>query len=147
MEHTDECQACEREYRAKHDAYVEKWPHYCRECGATGVQVGIDYVPYGATSVSMETTDLCSCVDAGLCPRCKQPAWDWEQEDPTDSPLECPRCHWREDEPAHAAPPEHYECLCGREWEKVLLPPVWQDELEPPATLDAYQDVDLGKDF
>jgi len=42
----------------------------CNICKQTGWVTTIDYVPYGSTSVPMETEEMCSCLDDNFCPQC-----------------------------------------------------------------------------
>ena len=42
----------------------------CDKCNGTGWLKVYDSVPYGSTNVSMESAEMCDCLDRGECPKC-----------------------------------------------------------------------------
>lgn len=44
----------------------------CTKCDGTGLITCVDWVDYGSTTVPMQTTSLCDCLDFGKCPVCDE---------------------------------------------------------------------------
>jgi len=66
----------------------------CNGCNGTGLVTYTDYVPYGSTTVAMETADYCLCTETS-CPQCGENTEDtdhWDDEKGRFNP--CPFCGW-----------------------------------------------------
>lgn len=104
---------CVRE-TALRTAWETSWPNHHRACGGTGFGIGGgDLVPYGEGSTALpEYPELCSCLEAGWCPRCGGLGIQDIITVLGDLLFYCALCGWTESNPA--ALPPMYECLC---WE------------------------------
>jgi hypothetical protein len=86
VEHDPRCIAD----RAALEAWVAKWPRYCQKCGSSGV------ILYGGSYHEPPSSDPCSCVDGGQCPRCGGTTAVWF-EGPGFGPFFlCALCGWDE---------------------------------------------------
>jgi hypothetical protein len=68
---------------------IEKWPNACKLCCGTGYMEVFDSVPYGSTSVSMSSDEVCECLGGDKCPRCNTEL-EWQDEEEEISV--CPAC-------------------------------------------------------
>lgn len=110
-EHSDRCLAAWRERCLARKAWIDRFPNYCRHCGANGGH-GHSFDPDGSGMGRLEDWDVCTeCLEKGLCPRC---GGAFEQLSEDDA---CPHCGWKEDPDADPLPPQ-YECYC---WEESLF--------------------------
>ena len=74
MNHTQSCIDYQKKIQDGIDAYRERWPDYCEDCGGLGGHTSY-YDPspsgVGLSPGSMAEWDACeSCTCKGTCPRC-----------------------------------------------------------------------------
>lgn len=89
IDNPSEIAAWER-HQAECRAYDAQWPQHCKHCGGWGVVRLIDSVPYGSTSVTLESDEVCEHCrgsERPTCPRCGCMTL------PQDGEL-CAECHW-----------------------------------------------------
>ena len=63
----------------------------CKACNGSGLVTLTDWVPYGSVSVSMDTTEYCTCIEDGVCPQC---GWSVDWDDVNDVTIPCEHCGW-----------------------------------------------------
>jgi hypothetical protein len=74
--HTPECIKETEAIEAAIDAWENKWPNYCRNCGAAGGFYNPGVYRYPDGSGEPPSFDECpNCVDESRCPRC---GMDWK---------------------------------------------------------------------
>ena len=105
MNHNEKC--LETQARAK--AWGEKYPKACPIChGAGELSYEENLAPHASGEVWMcGSTDLCTCVEDGECPRCGEK--NTLPEGNTDSP--CTACGWNWGKGEEDFQPDT-ECLC-----------------------------------
>lgn len=79
------------------NAYIAKWPNYCRQCDGAGSHTFYESVPYGSTNVSMPVHEYCEGCTASQaegpqkCARCGALALKEDGSGP------CSECGWNYD--------------------------------------------------
>lgn len=115
-EHTDRCKV----HKAKFDAWVAKWPDYCRECNATGeFQWQENQAPLGSGCVWLEDlSEPCECwtsVENPRCPRCGATGDQLEYYEDEEE-MTCNFCGWNSEKARDVEPDmvcSEWQCTCG----------------------------------
>ena len=107
------------EMKAAHDAWVTRWPNYCRKCEGKGEILYQEDPSAGGISLSPGTMTFgepCpDCTEQGKCPRCgmlnawNDDDWDIGNLDEYSWPKKsCQECGWSYT--AYTASPDEYSC-------------------------------------
>lgn len=110
MSHTPTCIKQTEDAIKRHQAWVKRWPNYCKKCDGVGILAQCDWVPYGSGVTAMASYELCECLCDDCCPRCGEAMGtedDWDGSDP----VTCPHCGWNSMEP-DACPELPGPCTC-----------------------------------
>ena len=115
-EHKENCEL--RRLLDRQTEYLAVYPNVCPACLGTGGVVHYEMVGDPAHG-SMPIPDICSCLDAGNCPRCSGHVLEVAGVD--SDYFRCDSCHWT-DSPGCGAPDrapiiedaiEFLPCSCG----------------------------------
>lgn len=114
LEHDDRCKRDVEKYEKAVAEFENRWPNYCRHCGAHGeTSYSENLAPHGSGRMWMyEFHEPCNCSEDGICPRCGA---SWPQEDIVkiiEEQLPCPHCGWNWGENEGDTAPYEPECLC-----------------------------------
>lgn len=94
MEHTEDCIEEEKHAQEEHEAWVKKWPNYCRACNAEGGKVIYgtrNFVDSSGGDDSFDPCPNCQNREIPVCPRC---AVDWQDDEIWEECKPCPSCGW-----------------------------------------------------
>jgi hypothetical protein len=107
MEHNEKCV----ETLAAATAWDEKYPNACTICHGGGIlSYSENQSPLGSGEVwMMESSDLCTCIENDLCPRCGAKGTLTEDEE-----TPCSSCGWNWGKGKEDFRPDT-ECLCWME--------------------------------
>lgn len=114
FEHTESCKRFQDQLKAAHNAWVARWPDYCRACEGYGETKYIyDPSPAGVSLAAgtMEDAEPCPCTMTGHCPRCGRYHARWDETDWEDEVIKCDCCGWVYGK-TEGCPPEADECGC-----------------------------------
>lgn len=78
-----------KEVTAAAIAWEAKWPNACKSCDGRGGHGWTEMHGF-SHGAGEQMYDICSCVEAGNCPRCGATAWSDDNEIETP----CPTCGW-----------------------------------------------------
>ncbi len=113
MKHLEDCVARTKKYEMAIAEFEERWPDYCRDCGAIGaVHYTENMSPHGSGRYwPMEMQDVCeSCL--GSCPRCAHEFGEDEHMAFVEEMMDCPKCGWQWGENQGDEAPYPPVCLC-----------------------------------